>query len=107
MNNPLKQKEAEIRAWFKICDTRIANHSRALHRAAIFLFRRQTGAEQIHESTQVTNNIGLNKPDAPFVTWVAKTFSGKDLPNNVAIKLKFRLAKYARQLAELAMEKTR
>lgn len=100
--NPLKVKEDEIRKWFKTCDSRIAGHSQALFRAAVFLFNRQTQAERMSESTRITNNRGLNKPDAPFVTWVVKTFSGKELPNKVAIKLKFRLAKYARQLVDLA-----
>ncbi len=103
---PIKVKEDEIRAWFKVCDTRIPAHKSALFRAARFLYHRQTQTEQASEVTHESNGVGLNQPDAPFVTWVAKTFDESTLPNNVAIKLKFRLAKYSRQLAELALDKS-
>jgi len=103
----LKERQEKIKQWFDDCDTRTPGVKTNLYRAASMLFDRQTADEQRSDSTRIHNNIGFNSADAGYMSWVVKTFYGKaeSMPNKVAIKLKFRLKKYSRQIAEMALDK--
>ncbi len=105
----IKEKQAEIQKWFDECDTRRPGVKTNLYRAASMIFARQTIDEQRTDSTRVHNRIGFNSADAGYMSWVVKTFIGKPetMPTKVAMKLKFRLRKYSRQIAEIALDNQR
>lgn len=110
MSNELKEREAKIRQWFEDCDTRTPGVKTHLYRAASFIFDRQTAAEQATNETRVRNNIGFNGSDARFFSWIVKSFKvtqAESLFEGTAIKMKFRLKKYSRQLAEIALDNER
>jgi hypothetical protein len=102
----LKERQAKVQKWFDDCDTRNRGVKTALYRAASMLFDRQTADEQRTDSTRMDNGIGFNSADAGYMSWVVKTFFGKpeSMPNKTAIKLKFRLRKYSRQIASIALD---
>ena len=102
----LKEREAKVRQWFEECDTRNPETRKSLLRAVKMIYDRQTRSEQQSSTTHLDNGVGFNKPDASFFTFVAQTFH-TSMPNRHAIKCKFRLKKYARQIAEIALDNER
>lgn len=102
----IKERQAKVQQWFDDCDTRNPGVNAALYRAAALLFDRQTADEQRTDSTRMDNGIGFNSVDAGYMSWVVKAFYGKpeSMPNKTAIKLKFRLRKYSRQIADIALD---
>jgi len=105
----IKERQAKVQQWFDDCDTRHPGVKTALYRAAFMLFDRQTADEQRTDSTRINNNVGFNSADAGYMSWVVKTYFGKPetMYNKTAIKLKFRLRKYSRQIAEIALDNER
>jgi hypothetical protein len=91
----------------------ILTNDRAVERALVVLFQRQTAAEQRSENTQLHNQIGFTHADAPWGTrnarWVMR--GGRLNPYQLSQWRKRdrkgtpRLAKYWRQLSEAAQEK--
>jgi len=102
----MKEKEQAIRKWFEECDTRHPSTHQALLRAVKMIYDRQTSSEQMSHTTRVVNNVGFNSADAGFFSWVAQTFH-TSIPNRVALKCKFRMKKYSRQIAEITLDNDR
>ncbi len=100
----LKLKEQEIRAWFiQTCNPANPEHRMALKRAAKMLYSRQTPDEQSSEQTRWRNGVGFNGRDSDFGSRIAN-WSG-DLTERMAGGAKQMLRKYARQLAEITLDK--
>lgn len=99
----IKDREKRIRQWFIDCDTRDEATRKALLRAVKMIYDRQTQTEQATSTTRELNGVGFNGSDAGYFSWVAQTFR-VSMPNRVAIKCKFRMKKYAKQLAEIALD---
>lgn len=84
----------------------LQTNDRAVTRAVVAIYKRQTADEQRSETTRVSNNIGFNHADAPYLSWCAKyainrrsNLSGKHLE-----KSRKRMMKYWKQLLEIANE---
>ena len=105
--NDLKDRTKKVRGWFEQCDTRDHLTRNSLLRAVQMIYTRQTSSEQMSSTTKVINNIGFNSADAGYFSWVAQTFQRSNIPNKVAIKCKFRMKKYSRQIAEIALDNER
>jgi hypothetical protein len=82
--------------------------NRAVERAILVLFDRQTESEQVDETTKEHNGVGFNGADAPFLSSLAKWIKGSRRPNGQRLSPRQRtrarrqLAKYAGQLARIA-----
>ena len=91
----------------------ILENDRAVERALIVLFNRQTASERVTNTTRVWNDIGFTHADARWGCRNAKqVLAGRPLyPNQLAYWRKLnrkgtpKLAKYWRQLSEAAAEK--
>ena len=91
----------------------ILNNDRAVERALIVLFNRQTETEKASNTTRQWNDIGFTHADARWGCRNAKqVLGGRHLyPNQLAYWRKLnkkgtpKLAKYWRQLSEAAAEK--
>jgi hypothetical protein len=104
-----KQRAKRIKQWFELsCNIDNPDHQKALERACMFLYDRQTQAEQAVEDTKENNGIGFNSRDAKFCTIMAQkivemrkghTFF-KSLTPKMYGALRKILTKYSRQLAE-------
>lgn len=102
----LKDRAKKIRKWFEDCDTRHQPTRKSLLRAVQMVYDRQTSSEQMSSTTREVNGRGFNGSDAGYFSWVAQTFR-QTIPNKVAIKCKFRMKKYSRQIAEIALDNDR
>ena len=87
--------------------TMLETNDKAVTRAVIAIYKRQTSAEQIAQATKVNNNVGFNHADAPYLSYCAKyaldkrtNLSGKHLE-----KSRKRVMKYWAQLIDIANEK--
>jgi hypothetical protein len=92
----------------------LAKNDKAVYRALVVLFERQTADEQASENTQLLNGMGFNGRDAGFGTSLAKqVLRWQDGLTNYAHPLTMpqmnaarkMLRKYAGQLAKVANEK--
>ena len=109
----LKEKTEQIRAWFSTCDISNPSHQRALERAVLILFARQTADEQETESTHHLNSRGFNSRDADFGSAMAKaameiqrgTYPYPSLSPKMYQGLAKMMKKYARQIAEEALKR--
>lgn len=84
------------------------NHKNADYRLMEFvqkLFNKQTDDEKSKYETKWHNNVGFNKPDAKFMSAMARiSFEGKELsPSQLDVTRK-RFYKYAEQVANLINE---
>jgi hypothetical protein len=81
-------------------------NDKAVARACVRLFERQTNDERNHEATIHGNGIGFNKVDAKFLSSVAQfyTQNGSITRTQVLVARK-KIVKYARQLVEIANSK--
>lgn len=69
------------------------------------LYNRQTTDEKAKYETKWHNNVGFNKPDAQFMSAMARlTFEGKELVGDQLPTLQKRFIKYAEQVANLVNE---
>lgn len=82
------------------------SNDKAVTRAVITIYRRQTLDEQASQTTRVSNNIGFNHSDAPYLSYCAKyamdrktCLSGKHLEKSRA-----KVKKYWKQLLDIANE---
>lgn len=85
----------------------LENNDKAVTRAVIAIYERQTADEQLTFSTRVNNDIGFNHADASYLSYCAKyaidrrvLLSGKHLE-----KARKKIRKYWKQLVEIANEK--
>lgn len=81
----------------------LASNDKAVIRGLLRLYERQTAAEQCSEQTTEANGVGFSAFDAEYLTWAAKSVlqTGRWGPGLI-VRLRPRLMKYSRQLAEIA-----
>jgi len=79
-------------------------NDKAVSRAVVAIYKRQTASERVSGTTQIQNNIGFNHADARYLTYCAeyviknnRQLSGKHLE-----KCRKRIAKYWKQLIDIA-----
>lgn len=105
----MKEKIERIRQWLKAeCDIKNPSHQKALERACLMIYARQTADEQASEITLHTNGRGFNGRDARFGTFLATSIlniqNGQSKYSNLSLKmyegLRRMLVKYAKQIAE-------
>lgn len=110
--NEIKEKAKAIREWFTRCDIARPDHQKALHRAVLIVYSRQTSDEQTSESTRHRNNRGFNGTDARFGTFLAKSIldiqSGISQYQSLSPKMYAgilrMIPKYSAQIAEATIE---
>lgn len=84
----------------------IASNDRAVERAMIVLFDRQTQDEKQVEATRHHNNRGFNHGDAKKGTYYARwVLSGRKLTGHHLDRARRMAHRYAGQLAEVANSK--
>jgi len=84
----------------------LMNKDKAVAKACVRLFERQTDDEINHEATIHGNGVGFNKVDAEFLSSVAKSYmcNGFITPRQLLVARK-KVIKYARQLTAIANNK--
>ncbi len=81
-------------------------NDRAVERAVVVLYKRQTATEQVRSKTLQANNIGFTATDARILTGYAKLIlRGIPLAPYDFIQMRVRITKYSRQLVEISAEK--
>ena len=82
----------------------LETNDKAVTRAVIAIYQRQTAAEQDTRSTRMANNVGFNSSDAAYLSYCAQyamkrktLLSGKHLE-----KSRGKIKKYWKQLLEIA-----
>jgi hypothetical protein len=79
---------------------------KAVERALVAIYARQTADEKQSHVTKHTNNVGFNKPDSNYCTYLAKwCLKGKSLSGKHLQQGRARVLKYAGQLAAIANAK--
>ena len=81
----------------------LASNNRAVERALVALYHRQTVDEQRTSTTKESNGVGFNAKDAEYATYLARwVLSGRHLTGR-HLEAGRRIATfYARQLAEMS-----
>ena len=76
---------------------------KAVARAILAIYGRQTASEQSTETTSESNGVGFNGVDAPFLSSLAKFYEEKGYlsPKQVSYGRK-KIRKYANQLVNIA-----
>lgn len=83
----------------------LVSNNRAVERAMIAIYNRQTEDEQIAQDTRHSNGKGFAAPDARLGSYYAKwVLSGRQLTGRHLDKARQMSFKYIRQLAEVATE---
>ena len=86
--------------------TLLATNDRAIARALVVLFERQTEDEQEAHETRHTNHRGFNHADAKEGTRMARVvLNGRPLSTQSMERARKMLMKYAGQLARIANER--
>lgn len=81
-------------------------NDRAVERAILAIYNRQTYDEQVSSDTKHSNGIGFSGADARLGTYYAKwILSGKNLSGNHLDNARMMSHKYVRQLCEIATAK--
>lgn len=101
--SPLNERRDKIREWFDNCNPSDTQVRDALKRAAKLIWNRQTDAEKIAEQTHDHNGVGYGAFDVDFATRIVN-WNGT-ITERMASSARKMLRKYARQLAEIALEK--
>lgn len=85
----------------------LANSDKAVARAILALYARQTADERSIGVTKVSNGAGFNAHDAPFLTSIAKALPkwGNHMTERQLAKARPMLMKYAGQLLTIAQER--
>lgn len=79
---------------------------RAVQRAMVVLYNRQTQEEQASDSTHKLNNIGFSGADARLGSYYARwVLSGRDLSGSHLERARKMALKYRRQLLDEAIQK--
>lgn len=84
----------------------LKSNDRAVYRALVAIFDRQTASEQSGDTTNVVNGIGFSRFDAPFCSDLAKRVkAGYSLsPKQLAVA-RNKMMRYHRQLVDVANER--
>lgn len=78
-------------------------NDRAVERAIVAIYNRQTEDEQNAQDTKHSNGVGFSGADARLGSYYAKwIMSGKHLSGNHLVKARLMSYKYVRQLSEIA-----
>jgi hypothetical protein len=79
----------------------LATNDKAVCKALVHLFNRQTDSEQAIENTKYRNDVGFTAADAPRLTSIAKFYLSRKFlsPKQVALVRK-RILKYWKQLLQ-------
>jgi negative regulator of sigma E activity len=94
----LQAKKAQIQ---KLIDT----DDKAVARAVVRIYQRQTASEQRAEHTHLNNSIGFNAPDAKYLTFAAKyVLRNGALTGEHIDRVRAKIRRYWKQLAEIAEE---
>jgi hypothetical protein len=84
----------------------LASNDRAVERAIVAIYNRQTEDEKSDSTTKVRNGMGFAGPDARIGTYYAKwILSGRTLTGKHLDKARQMSFHYIRQLVEVATEK--
>ena len=84
----------------------IARNDRAVERAIIAIYNRQTADEKNDQTTRHVNNVGFSGADVRTGTYLAQwILSGKHLDGKFLAKGRTIALKYRRQLLDIANEK--
>lgn len=84
----------------------ITVNDRAVERAILAIYARQTAEEKSTGETLSTNGVGFSGPDAGIGTYYAKWInSGRSLTGRHLVKARIMALKYTRQLCEIATER--
>lgn len=84
----------------------LLNNNRAVERAILAIYNRQTAEEQKDSDTKVHNGIGFSGADARLGSYYARwILSGRNLSGNHLEKARSMSLKYVRQLSEIAVAK--
>lgn len=84
----------------------LATNDRAVERAVVAIYRRQTASEQRSRCTLKENGVGFNAPDARFLTDIAKILlRGEAISFHQLAECRARVTKYSSQLLDIAMER--
>jgi len=78
-------------------------NDRAVERAMVAIYNRQTADEQVSSDTKHQNGVGFTGADARLGTYYAKwVLKGNSLTGNHLMKARMMSQKYVRQLSEIA-----
>lgn len=87
-------------------DALLVNNPRAVERAIVALFARQTEDEKSSDSTRHSNSRGFNAADARKLSFIAKFLGeGKHLKTETCKRYVAIVRKYRAQLADIANAK--
>jgi hypothetical protein len=102
--NSLKKGNHQMAKWNEASILQlIISNDRALERAIIAIYNRQTEDEKSASSTRHTNGIGFAGPDASLGSYYAKwLLSGRSLSGNHLLKARKMMMKYRGQLTRIA-----
>lgn len=82
----------------------LETNDKAVTRAVIAIYNHQTASEQDAQCTKISNNIGFNHADAPYLSYCAKY--AKDKRTYISgvhlVKCRKRVMKYWKQLLDIA-----
>lgn len=83
----------------------LATNDKAVCRAVVAIYKRQTASEQRAKDTQVENGIGFNAADARYLSAVAEEIIAWEYltPKNL-FDSRQRIMKYSGQLLQIAAE---
>lgn len=81
---------------------------KAVTRAVVAIYKRQTANEQQTKTTKERNNVGFNQVDANYLSYCAQYAlkSGKCLSGKHLERARLKIKKYWAQLLEIANEAT-
>ena len=99
----------ETQSWDKTkIQTLLETNDRAVHRATVALYKRQTSAEQAEGQTREHNGRGYSAFDAEIMSsFAVQLIAGRTLSQKQMEIARKKLKKYAGQLLEVAKEKGR
>lgn len=101
------QNQAAQKVWTKeLVQELISTNEKALARAVLQLYNRQTAAEIASQSTREHNGRGFNSKDAPFLSDIARKlplYGNRMTPRQIA-RVRPMMLKYWRQLLEIIAE---
>lgn len=81
----------------------VLSNNRAVDRAMVAIYNRQTESEKVTDSTREQNGVGFSGPDASIGSYYARwVLSGKSLSGKHLDKARKLAVKYRRQLVEIA-----
>lgn len=91
--------------WKRYIQHLIRTNDKALVRAVLAIYRRQTPQEKASKASTEDNGVGFTKWDAEEMTEIAKAIeSGVPLKNNQMVHARLVMPKYWRQLAEISKQ---